>query len=257
MDSECFAMFIDESGTGSKSKSKTNFWVSVGVLAKIADHEPLEADLLALRKKCMRLHNKEMKGVDLSPNHFNPGITKSSVAQDLGELIRKYHLAIFVTASNMSPKLARQTKFTPSNEKTGLQAKDIARELLLERLSIMLNYKRANTDLNLLIWDLSDNNELADFSKIIGSYRNPHDGKTPNPRIIPHLLGGLSHEWAELQIADLVANYAINYLASRHYDDADTEKSQAFEQYLKPVLHNRNGKITGIGLKIMYFSNDY
>lgn len=257
MGCECFALFIDESGTGSKSKSKTNFWVSVGVLAKIADHKSIEADLLTLRKKCMRLHNKEMKGVDLSPNHFNPGITKSSVAQDLGDLIKKYDLSVFVTAANMSPKLARQTKFTPSNEKTGLQAKDIARELLLERLSIMLNYKRKDSDLNLLIWDLSDNNELADFSKIVGSYRNPHDGKTPNPMIIPHLLGGLSHEWAELQIADLVANYAINYLASGRYDDADTEKSEAFEKYLMPALHSRNGKTIGIGLKVMHFSNDY
>ena len=151
MGSECFALFIDESGTGSKSKSKTNFWVSVGVFARIADHKALEADLLALRKKCMRLHNKEMKGADLSPNHFNPGITKFTVAQDLGDLIKKYHLVVFVTAANMSPKLADQTKFTPSNDKAGLQAKDIARELLLERLSIMLNYKHVNSDNNLLI----------------------------------------------------------------------------------------------------------
>ena len=198
-----------------------------------------------------------MKGTDLSANHFNPGITKDSVAKDLGELIKKHKLTIFVTAANMSPDLANQTKFTPSNEKRGLQAKDIARELLLERFSIMLNYQYASTNKNMLIWDLSDNNELADFSKIIGTYQNPHDGKKPNATIIPHLLGGLSHEWAELQIADLVSNFAINYITEGICSDSDKDKSAAFKEYLYPTLHQRGGKIDGIGLKIMRFNNTY
>lgn len=257
MGSECFALFMDESGTGSKNKSKTNYWVSVGVLARISEHDAIAADLFSLKKKCMRLYNKEMKGTDLSPNHFNPGITKASVAKDLSELIKKYKFSIFVTAANMSPDLIHQTKFTASTEKRGLQAKDIARELLLERFSIMLNYQHSSTNKNMLIWDLSDNNELADFSKIIGSYQNPHDGKKPNPTIIPHLLGGLSHEWAELQIADLVSNFAINYITDGICTDSDKDKSTAFKEFIYPVLHQRGGKVEGIGLKIMHFINTY
>ena len=152
----------------------------------------------------------------------------------------------------MSDRLSLQTKFTPSNEKHGLQAKDIARELLLERFSIKLNYEGGWDKINLLIWDLSDNNELADFSSSVGSYVNPHDKNEVNHSIIPHILGGLSHEWAELQIADLVSNYALNYVADGIYDDADQEKSDAFKKHIYPKLHSNNGIIDGIGYKLLF-----
>jgi len=202
----------------------------------------------------MRLYNRELKGTDISRNHLNPGVDKMSVAKDISDLILRYNMIVFVTASNMSPAIKRlEKKFTASNVKNGLQAKDIARELLLERISISLNYKRTKDMLNLLVWDLSDNNELADFSAITGSYTNPHDHKKLNCTIVPHILGGLSHDWAELQIADLISNYALNYVADGIYIDADREKSEAFKKYLYPVLHcDKNGKIEGVGFKKIF-----
>lgn len=244
-------VFMDESGSGSKGQSKVNYWVTVGVFSNLDNHQRITEELQSIRKKNMRLYNKELKGTDISRNHLNPGINKMTVAKDLSDLIMKYKLSVFVTASNMSPSIKRlESKFTASNVKNGLQAKDIARELLLERISIFLNYKRTKDMLNLLIWDLSDNNELVDFSAITGSYTNPHDHNKLNCTIIPHILGGLSHDWAELQIADLISNYALNYVADGVYDDADKEKSEAFKEYLYPVLQqSRTGKIEGIGFK--------
>ena len=251
MSEDCFAVFIDESGTGSKCRGKANYWVSVGVLANIDDHNSITADLLELKKKTMRLYNKEMKGTDRSANHMNPGVTKENVAERLSELIKKHKLEITVTATNMSPRLnALISKFTPSNEKKGLQAKDVSRELLLERISMMAENTSHVGRTQIIIWDLSDVGELTDFSKITESYQNPHSLKKLHSTIIPHVLGGLSHEWAELQIADLVSNYAINYIA-RNESDADPEKSKAFKKHLYPVLHSHNRRIDGIGFKVM------
>lgn len=100
-----------------------------------------------------------------------------------------------------------------------------------------------------LIWDLSDNNELAHFSAIVSSYVNPHNNKRISPLIIPHILGGLSHDWAELQIADLISNYALNYSAHGIFSDCDEEKSDAFSKHIYPILHARGGKIKGYGWK--------
>lgn len=250
MSEDCFAVFMDESGLGSKRKGKANYWVSVGVMAGINDHYSITQDIHDLKKKSMRLYNKEMKGTDLSANHLNAGITKETVAKDLAEIIKNHGLRIVVTATNMSPKLESLTIFTPSNEKRGLQAKDVARELLLERISMMAESSHDIGKTQLMIWDLSDTNELMDFSKIAETYQNPHSQKKLNTTIIPHILGGLSHEWAELQIADLVSNYAINYIA-RNEEDADAEKCKAFKQYLYPMLYGGNkGTIKGIGFKV-------
>lgn len=250
-------VFMDESGSGSKGLSKVNFWVTVGVLSNLDNHQAVTEDLNSIRKKNMRLYNKELKGTDISRNHLNPGIDKMTVAKDISDLISKYNMSVFVTASNMAPSIKKlESKFTASNTKNGLQAKDVARELLLERISIFLNYKRTKDMLNLLVWDLSDNNELADFSAITGSYVNPHDHKKLNSTVVPHILGGLSHDWAELQIADLISNYALNYVADGIYDDADKDKSEAFKQYLYPVLqHSIKGKVEGIGFKLMFNKN--
>ncbi len=174
MSKGCFVVFMDESGTGSKHRGKANYWVSVGVLANIDDHQSITEDLQVIKKKAMRLYNKEFKGTDLSPNHMNPGVTKISVAEDLANLIKKHKLKIVVTASNMSPMLNSYSTFTPSNEKRGLQAKDVARELLVERISMMVESSQNVGDVQLIVWDLSDTSELNDFSKTVETYQNPH-----------------------------------------------------------------------------------
>ena len=109
-------VFMDESGSGSKSHSKVNFWVTVGVLSNIDNHRAITEELSSIRKKNMRLYNKELKGSDISKNHLNPGINKYTVAQDISELISRYNMSVFVTASNMASSIKKlESKFIASN----------------------------------------------------------------------------------------------------------------------------------------------
>lgn len=115
---------MDESGLGSKNAdNKSNFWVSVGVSAKLDDHKAITEDLKSMRKKCMRLYDKELKGTDISPNHLNPGITKEVVAEEISAIIKKYQLVVWVTSVRMTDIVSNSSKFTASSEKHGLQAK--------------------------------------------------------------------------------------------------------------------------------------
>lgn len=249
---ECYkTIFIDESGIGSKNiNSKTNAWVTVGVCSKFEDHLNITTSLNELKTKCMRTYNKELKGTDISRNHLNPGITKQNVAEGIAKIIDDYDLKVWVTVMEWEEDMSNMP-FVPSNPKKGLQAKDIAREMLLERISGYAKYygEKLNETYQ-LIWDLSDVQELIDFSTVTSSYVVPYSGKKINNKIIPHILGGLSSDWAEIQIADFISNFALNYNADGHFADCDKEKSDAFKEHIYPKLVcNASGKIKGIGWK--------
>ena len=131
-----------------------------------------------------------------------------------------------------------------------IQAKDVSRELLLERLSGYVEHYGFNRK-HQLIWDLSDQQEMCHFSRTISEYVISNTESKLHPAIIPHLLAGLSHEWAELQIADVISNFALNYSAHGVYDDADAEKAEAFRKHIYPKLcKNANGAVDGVGWKI-------
>jgi hypothetical protein len=104
-----------------------------------------------------------------------------------------------------------------------------------------------------LIWDLSDVSELIDFSAITSAYIDPHSNKALDPHIIPKLLGALSHDWVELQIADILSNFALDHIAEkRGYPDADKEKGAAFEKHLYPLLMRSQRGTDGIGWKLLF-----
>jgi hypothetical protein len=67
--------------------------------------------------------------------------------------------------------------------------------------------------------------------------------------IIPNILGGLSHEWPELQICDVIANFALNYIADGKFEDCIKEKSDAFKKHIYPRLMSGIRGIDGIGWK--------
>lgn len=193
-----------------------------------------------------------MKGADLSANHMNPGITKQNVAEELGAIIRRNGLKVIVTACNYSYKLNTLNNYVPSNDSKGLHPKDVAREMLMEKASsIIIREMKMDEMTLLLVWDISDEEELATYSKTIKLYQLKHNNKMMIGAIIPQLLGGLSHDWVELQIADLISNFAINYIADGKYDDADREKSDAFRKFIYPNLcKNSNGIIDGYGITV-------
>jgi len=245
---KCSTVFIDESGAGAHKESKDNFWVSAGVCANFEDHDKITESLFEMKKRCMRLYNQELKGGSTSKSNLNPEITKETVAEELGRIVSKYGMKVWVVATRYSHKIPT-SNFIPSNGKV-VQAKDVSRELLLERLSGYAEYYGSDRKYQ-LIWDLSDHQEMCHFSRTISEYVNPHSKKKFHSAIIPYLLAGLSHEWAELQIADVIANFALNYSAHGIYKDVDEEKAKAFEKHLYPKLcSNAYGVIEGVGWKM-------
>jgi len=248
---DCNTVFIDESGAGANKRSKDNFWVSAGVCAKFEDHDEITESLFEMKKKCLRLYNQELKGGATSKSNLNPDITKEDVAKELGNIISKHGLKVWVISTRYSDRI-QNSNFIPSNGKV-VMAKDVSRGLLLERLSGYVEYYGGSDQRYQLVWDLSDQQEMSHFSHTISEYVNPHNNKKVCPEIIPYLLAGLSHEWAELQIADVISNFALNYSAHPRYDDVDVdvEKAIAFEKHIHPKLCcNANGRIDGVGWKM-------
>jgi len=107
-------VFIDESGTGADRRSKDNYWVSAGVCAKFEDHDEITESLFGMKKKCLRLYNQELKGGSTAKSNLNPGITKEIVAEELGRIVSKHELKVWVVATKYSVISRSQISFRPT-----------------------------------------------------------------------------------------------------------------------------------------------
>jgi len=108
---------------------------------------------------------------------------------------------------------------------------------MLRRISRFLRFDRKATGRWLLIWDITDQQELCDFSRTISRLRDTTYGAQPNNRLVPALLGGLSHDWSGLQAADLFANMALHRQGmALGLLGARAEKATAFRRHLEPCL---------------------
>lgn len=249
----CEMIFIDESGRGTQCKDKQMFWVTVGVRTRLDDHENITHDLDDLKEKCLKIRQKELKGAKLSKCTLKDGKTLVDIACGLAEIIQKYGITVWVMSTKKINNADKQ-RFIPSNKNGIVEAKDVSRELLLERISGYADIYHDNHSRYLMIWDIASLEELADFSRIVSQYSNPHSNKRMHPSIIPYILGGLSHEWPELQIADVFSNFALNYSAVQNGilerdDEEGKEKSDIFQKYLWEVLARSSKGIDGIGFK--------
>ena len=245
-------IFIDESGAGTIKQDKNSLWVTAGILSRLDMHGTLTTDFQEMKNRLMRNPSEEFKG-SIVPKHLLQNKTAEDVAFEISELMKKYDMTAWITGTNRMFAQNSGGCFVPSNEKRGLQAKDVARELLLERISGYAKIQDQEPCVYQLIWDLSDVSELIDYSAITSSYVNPHSGKALNPQIIPKILGALSHDWVELQIADVLSNFALNYIANGKFSDADIEKSVAFKKYLYPRLARSIRGTSGVGWKLLGF----
>jgi len=250
----CEMIFIDESGRGTQCKDKQMFWVTVGVRTRLDDHENITHDLDDLKEKCLKIRQKELKGAKLSKCTLKDGKTLVDIACGLAEIIQKYGITVWVMSTKKINNADKQ-RFMPSNKNGIVEAKDVSRELLLERISGYADIYHDNHSRYLMIWDIASLEELADFSRIVSQYSNPHSNKRMHPSIIPYILGGLSHEWPELQIADLFSNFALNYSAVQNGifgrdGEREKEKSRIFKEYLWDVLASSSLRgVNGIGFK--------
>lgn len=127
------------------------------------------------------------------------------------------------------------------------KVKDVVRQLLLERINGLLVAGYHEPDHCLIIWDISDQQELEDFSASISEFRNAYDGTPRSERLAPAALGGLSHDWSRLQSADVIAHFALHYMGNKaSLDGAKAEKARAFKQEFLPRLQRTStGHLVG------------
>jgi hypothetical protein len=96
-------------------------------------------------------------------------------------------------------------------------------------------------DHSLIIWDISHQQELQDFSASIANFRTVHGGIPRCEKLAPAALGGLSHDWGGLQSADVVAHCALHYLGREDsLSGARADKCSAFITEFMPRLHKKD-----------------
>jgi|SRR5579875_784244 len=215
-------LFIDESGNGQPGNSVTSLWVTAALAVEFERARELNVRIDALRAQNFRSRLKEVKGSEV-PHGLARGRTIDDLAQDLAAILLEFEAHIWIAA------VCRQSD--------GPTTKLVARKFILERVTGFLNrgdYAPAHW---LIVWDVSDVQELGDFSRSVSDFRNEFSGEPRNDRLVPCVLGGLSHDWGGLQAADLLSNFALHFRGHQMaFPVVNLEKARAFETHLKPLV---------------------
>lgn len=240
-------VLIDESGNGWLSSEGLplntirSLWVSAGVGIEWAKRPELDAGIQAILKNRFRGRCEELKASSIR-RYLPEESTIDDVAKEVASLVSSTGTRIWVAATRAGsrPMLSHPAKDHP-------EAKDIARQLLLETISGYATPRYYGPATWLLVWDIGDAGALSDFSASLRTFRNRVSGYALPTALTPVMLGGLSHEWSGIQIADLYANLALHYYGrSLSLPDAKEERAASFETTLMPTLMRDSfGKVVG------------
>jgi hypothetical protein len=223
-------IYIDESGNAGRSDDIKKYWTVAAVCVGLDKQNEMDEEISKIISEFYRLSVKELKGAD-TPRNFKPGISVEDFSKSFSSMIKELDINVWVAASKYgvkAPKTMILDKPHPKN---------LVRHLLFERLNGFFIHGHNGTDNCLIVWDISDLQELQDFSSSVSMFRNSISNETLCNRIAPAVLGGLSHEWSGLQVADIIANFALHKLGvDENMPDANTNKGKAFDTYLMPLL---------------------
>ena len=223
-------IFIDESGNGAKTRDINRYWISAAVALSIDEIGFVDEQIGSILKTNFRQNIKEIKGADI-PHGLNPGRSTTDVAKSIADLIKLSNALCWIVGShqgvNSPPDLASKNPIV----------KEITRQLLLERINDFLHTSSPGNSSFIIIWDISDQQELQDFSRSVAAFNDLHRRVPRSNKMVPAVLGGISHDWSGLQIADVIANYALHSIC---IDDGmpggRANKADDFNVYLKPRL---------------------
>lgn len=180
-------------------------------------------------ERYFRPGERELKGKHM-PNHLLRGTSMDQIIQEIATLLVHVDAGVWISSSRYGGQHP-QCRFSQWP-----MAKDIARRILFERINDYLNGGAHEPNHFLVIWDISDQQELEDFSHSVATFRHNLTGKPLNHRLAPAILGGLSHDWSGLQIADMVAHCALHHIgAIDSMPDANPIKAKCFENHLESI----------------------
>ena len=187
----CLALFIDESGNAQPAKSVKSLWGTAALAVVVERARELNGRIDRLRTLNFRFRLEEVKGSEV-PRGLARGRSIDNPAKDLAAIHRELGDRIWVVA------VRRQSD--------GLATKRTARWLVLERVNGFLNRGDYEPARWITGCDVSDVQELGDFSRNISEFRNVSSAEPRSDRLVPSVLGGTSHDWGGLQSADLLSN---------------------------------------------------
>jgi hypothetical protein len=224
-------LFVDESGIGSPAGDITSVWASVAVAVHLDSLGHVDNEVKRILSENFHPKWKELKGTNF-PHELKPGRETKATLQDISNLIKNTNSDVWVSVTHYG--------VDPPNGFQGMAAlapKQIARQLLFERVSGYL-HKDSGTDHRwFVVWDLGEVQELNSFSKSLCTFTDGFSHKPMSTRLCPSTLGGLSHDWGGLQLADVIAHYAYHkYGAKQGLAGANGEKSAHFSTFFWPIL---------------------
>jgi len=237
------AIYIDESGNAANSNDIARYWVTAAFAVDFEHKDLLDQGIRDILVNNFDSTITELKGHGI-PRDLKLGKTSTDVAQDLADLWDQINANAWVVGTSYGVNVP------PGVYGKKIKAKDIARQLMLERLNGFLDSGHLAPGHCLLIWDISERQELQDFSRAVSVFRDGVTNTHLNPRLAPAVLGGLSHDWSGLQAADLVSHYALHHLARRTWAKGSRQdKADDFGKLFMPRLQ-KDSKGSIVGWKI-------
>jgi hypothetical protein len=204
----------------------------------------LDREILRIKTSYFPPRVHELKGTSM-PHELLRGNTMDSVIQEIADTLRAVQAHIWIVGTGAG------AHSPPSFPIIDPLPKDITRQLLLERISGFLELGLEGEGEFLLIWDISNQQELEFFSGSVATFRNTYSQVARCTRMVPALLGGLSHDWSGLQVADIIAHFAMHYKGNQmHLPGARPDKAELFQRLIYPLLQrDGGGRLEGIGWK--------
>ncbi len=240
-------VLIDESGNGRRlpdglpDPGVRSLWVTVGVALAWERRPFMDALIQGILRHRFDNRCDELRAANLRrylPDQYDV----AEVARDVAEAVVRSEAMVWVAGARAGARMPLPAL------RARAEAKDVARQLLLETISGFPVSRVQAPESWLMIWDVSDAGELADFSRTIRSYRDRISGFPAPPALAPVMVGGLSHEWGGIQVADLYANFALHRLGrDLGLGDAKLDRAEAFDTVLLPTLkRGRSGDPHGL-----------
>ena len=239
-------VLIDESGNGrliapaQPDPSVRSLWVTAGVSIEWAQRAVLDGSVKEILDQLFLNRAPELRAANIR-RYLPAQFSADDVARRVSEAVTAAHANVWVSAARAASPMYSH----PLGKRA--EAKDIARQLLLETISGYAVPRYYAPESWLMIWDVSYPGQLADFSRAVATFRNRISGYGAGPALTPTMLGDLSHEWGGIQVADVYANFGLHKLGvERGLEGAKRERADAFERFLLPTLKRDNeGKLVG------------
>jgi hypothetical protein len=238
-------VFIDESGegrlhrSGLPAPSTRSLWVAAAVAVPWSKVEVVDDGVIGILGDCLIPSAPELKGSGLRW-YLKKESSMEEVARRVAAILDGAGAHVWICASRAGSPPLRSLQGP-------YFVKDTVRQLLLERINGYAVPAYFPPKSWMLLWDISEAQELSDFSGAIRRFKDLVSFRSRSAVLLPRLLGAPSHDWGGLQVADFLAHFGLHFAGEKlGLADHSPTKSKLFEDVFMPrVKRDSMGKIVG------------